>query len=113
MSFPVIIDLARVRARRGDYLGALRSDRRGKGHVTPPRPPQPVRFYEPHDRVVERASGRRGIVQSVAGPDKYVVMFYQGRKDQPWHASRWGYELAPDPLTPIGSDQSTHPKPAA
>lgn len=132
MSGPVVIDFASIRTRRGDYLGRLRLDRRspitdqgGRGARRGPNggspvftrqavPPAPPREFFAHDRIVERATGRRGLIREVIGKDHYIVMFYQGRKHMPWNASKWGYELAPDSSpTPNDLDLSAQPTPAA
>ena len=89
-----VIDLARVRAARGDYLGRLRADRHALTAVPPAATaPEPAREFRQFDSVEERSSGRRGIVARAIGRDRYDVMFYTGQAGEPWRVTRWGFQL--------------------
>lgn len=87
---PNVIDLATVRARRGDYLGRLRLDRYTPKAI---RVPEPAHEFAKHDLVEDRATKRKGIIAGIVGADHYDVIFYTGRADDPGRVTRWGFQL--------------------
>lgn len=96
-----VIDLAMARAirsaaralgaRRDQHLGRLRRDRHTPIRIVPP---SAARVFARYDTVEDKASGRRGIVAGIIGPDRYDVMFYMGQADDAWRVTRWGYQLS-------------------